>query len=207
MVLAYFFRDNTQRYQVIARVSGVFIAVALVLGICAAQADSRPIRGYTFSPASAETVRPLLFKLFGDDPRAYLGFAPEITVLPLEIPNAYAVWPNRIYLTKGLLRLAQSDAARAFVIAHEIAHLQLGHRGLSNTFQGKHDHSQVLSAAMHQELDADRLALTTLRESHVAANDGIALLARLSSLEAAKHSTRRYALRTRAELLVLALHE
>lgn len=49
------------------------------------------------------------------------------TVLNSPVPNAFAVPGGYVYVTRGLLALANSEAELAFVLAHEIGHVTADH--------------------------------------------------------------------------------
>jgi predicted Zn-dependent protease len=51
----------------------------------------------------------------------------EVTLLNSPVVNAFALPNGRLYLTRGLLALANDEAEIASVVAHEIAHVQARH--------------------------------------------------------------------------------
>ncbi len=55
------------------------------------------------------------------------GLAYEVTLLNSPVVNAFALPNGRLYVTRGLLALANDKAEIAAVIAHEIAHVQARH--------------------------------------------------------------------------------
>jgi predicted Zn-dependent protease len=55
------------------------------------------------------------------------GMTYEVTLLNSPIVNAFALPNGRLYVTRGLLALANDKAEVAAVIAHEIAHVQARH--------------------------------------------------------------------------------
>ncbi len=60
-----------------------------------------------------------------DRPDLYNGY--HLMILDSEEVNAFASSGGHIFVTKGLLRAADSEDALAGIIAHEIAHIQLQH--------------------------------------------------------------------------------
>ncbi|TXT44288.1 MAG: peptidase M48 Ste24p [Spirochaetes bacterium] len=67
--------------------------------------------------------------LYSDRPAIFKGYR-FIALDSLEV-NAFATPGGHVLLTRGLLRLAESEDEVAAVLAHEIAHIALGH-GLSS---------------------------------------------------------------------------
>jgi predicted Zn-dependent protease len=55
------------------------------------------------------------------------GGSYEVTLLNSPVVNAFALPNGRLYLTRGLLALANDQAEIASVVAHEIAHVQARH--------------------------------------------------------------------------------
>jgi predicted Zn-dependent protease len=53
--------------------------------------------------------------------------APHFHVLATDAVNAFSHVGNHIYVSRGVFALAQTDAELQFVVAHELAHLKLGH--------------------------------------------------------------------------------
>jgi predicted Zn-dependent protease len=56
----------------------------------------------------------------------------QVTILNSPVVNAFALPSRRLYLTRGLLALANDTAELAAVISHEIAHVTLRHAALRN---------------------------------------------------------------------------
>ncbi len=62
-------------------------------------------------------------------PDLYNGY--HLMILDTEEVNAFATSGGHVFITKGLLRSANSEDALAGIIAHEIAHIQLQHNILA----------------------------------------------------------------------------
>ncbi len=134
------------------------IALALALGACAAMEDQgKPIAVEVpaaaprtlglETPASAENQK--MVALFGGEYHdaaaehfvngillklAKAGENPEqpyqVTLLNSPVINAFAMAPDRIYVTRGLLALANDASEVAAVMAHEIGHITARHAAL-----------------------------------------------------------------------------
>ncbi|MFL5148334.1 MAG: M48 family metalloprotease, partial [Microvirga sp.] len=131
-------------------------AFALVLGACAADQTSSLLQPTTPLPAGAprlagderanEREHARLVAAFGGEYRApeakrLLGEVAarlvaaterpderyEITILDSPAVNAFALPSGRLYVTRGLLALANDTSEIAAVLAHEIAHVTLRH--------------------------------------------------------------------------------
>jgi predicted Zn-dependent protease len=63
----------------------------------------------------------------------------EITLLNSPVPNAFALPSGRLYVTRGLLALANDTAEIAAVLAHEIAHVSLRHAAARQELQARSD--------------------------------------------------------------------
>ena len=131
-------------------------AFALLLGACAADQTSSLLQPTTPLPAGAprlagderanEREHARLVAAFGGEYRApdakrLLGEVAarlvaaterpderyEITILDSPAVNAFALPSGRLYVTRGLLALANDTSEIAAVLAHEIAHVTLRH--------------------------------------------------------------------------------
>nr|WP_279382646.1 M48 family metallopeptidase [Acanthopleuribacter pedis] len=125
----------------------------------------------------------------GDDS----GRVYKLRIVPSDTPNAFALPDGTIGLTRGLLAQSETEQELAFVIGHEIGHLQARHNlkrmsrqvvyGLARTLLiGENDalapfvHAEGM-AHLHfsreQESEADRngLHLVQLRYGHVGGAD------------------------------------
>ena len=140
-----------QRYLILSR---VLAPLCLLLLIANPVISAQP-RGDAFDS--------ILHQLAGDDLKSFFGFTPEIKVIQSAAPNAFAIWPNQILLTSGLLDLGQNRPQISFVIAHELSHLMLKHH--------PHQASTLLPSnaisAIASELDADKLAIALLNKAAI----------------------------------------
>jgi predicted Zn-dependent protease len=135
------------------------LAFALALGACAAMEDQsdKPIAvdvpaaaprtlgletpasaenqkmvaafgGEYHDPAVEHFVNDILLKLAkaGDDPEQPY----HVTLLNSPVVNAFAMAPDHIYVTRGLLALANDASEVAAVMAHEIGHITARHAAL-----------------------------------------------------------------------------
>jgi len=108
-------------------------------------------------------------------PTAYNGY--HAAILDSGEVNAFATPGGHVFITRGLINAAKSEDALAAVIAHEIAHIQLGHglraiqtnRDLQDwlsqfTLSGARTISDNLNAGFSriQEFDADITAMSLL---------------------------------------------
>ena len=59
----------------------------------------------------------------------------KVTILNTPVPNAYALPSGNLYVTRGLLALANDAAEVSAVMAHEIAHVTARHRALRDERQ------------------------------------------------------------------------
>lgn len=120
------------------------------------------------------------------------------TVIDSDQINAFAHLGGHVYLFRGLLEQTESDAERLFVLAHEIAHVQLMHCGRMATYTKlSRDVAGSLGGAAAQliyrgisrgyseqlELESDRWAYRALGKLKFGHQDRVAFLQRLHSLE------------------------
>jgi predicted Zn-dependent protease len=77
------------------------------------------------APAAKRIVDQVIAKLASASGQA--GTRYEATLLNSPVVNAFALPNGRLYLTRGLLALANDQAEIASVVAHEIAHVQARH--------------------------------------------------------------------------------
>lgn len=84
--------------------------------------------GEYHDPAAAQFVNGILLKLAkaGDNPEQPY----QVTILNSPVVNAFAMAPDRIYITRGLLALANDASEVAAVMAHEIGHITARHAAL-----------------------------------------------------------------------------
>jgi Zn-dependent protease with chaperone function len=77
-------------------------------------------------PQTEARIAEMVAKLDANWPYAKAP-APEVHVIGLDYYNAYSLPDNSIVVGFGLLDQAQSDDEVAFILAHEIGHIRLGH--------------------------------------------------------------------------------
>jgi predicted Zn-dependent protease len=77
------------------------------------------------APAAKRVLEEIVGKLAAATPQPDDGY--EVTLLNSPVVNAFALPNGRLYLTRGLLALANDRAEIASVIAHEIAHVKARH--------------------------------------------------------------------------------
>lgn len=124
-------------------------------------------------------ARTVLHELAGDDIHAFFGFAPDIKVVHTELPNAYAESPNKLFISSGLLNFVQTHSEYAFILAHEAAHVVLGHVDS----HGHHGPPADIAQSIQNEIAADKFAITLLSEAGFSATDAVNLLHRLGQME------------------------
>jgi Zn-dependent protease with chaperone function len=125
--------------------------------------------------------------------------SPEIIQLRFledPLPNAFALppvteegTPAEIILTSGLMERLQSDTQLAFVLAHEMAHIRMGHFApqLPPMLFTKEQLEHIATVHAGWELQADQAALHELLASGFDVADVSALLAQLAGFEAHAH--------------------
>ncbi len=81
--------------------------------------------GEYHDPAAQQFVNGILLKLAkaGDNPEQPY----QVTILNSPVVNAFAMAPDHIYVTRGLLALANDASEVAAVMAHEIGHITARH--------------------------------------------------------------------------------
>lgn len=84
---------------------------------------------------------------------------PGLCGYPIEVENSARLYAStngkRIRLTSGMLRYFESDDELAFVLAHELSHILLGHAGAFSGFSQK-----------SAEIEADRLGIRIVSAAH-----------------------------------------
>ncbi len=143
-------RDPAKRDPVRPALAGLILATALLLGGCAVNPATGEDMFSLMSPAEEARIgtaeHPKLLKQFGGAYRdAELGrYVSSIghklvrtselpnqrftfTVIDSPMLNAFALPGGYIYVTRGLLALANSEAELASVLAHEIGHVTARH--------------------------------------------------------------------------------
>ncbi|MGO9006776.1 MAG: M48 family metalloprotease [Beijerinckiaceae bacterium] len=108
----------------------------------------------------------------------------KVTILNSPVVNAFALPPNNLYVTRGLLALANDGSEVAAVMAHEIAHITARHALLraeqekraavisqaANVIQSRQRGDQVESTerrsiagfSRQQELEADQIGIRSI---------------------------------------------
>jgi predicted Zn-dependent protease len=127
------------------------------------------------------------------------GAAIQLELFVLDLPQTQAdvVAGRLLRLRVGLLRALRSEAELVFVLAHELAHVALGHT--AQQLAGSLD-------ARDAEIAADAAAQTTLRRLGLNAHAGVELLQRLQQLARNDEAvSERAQLRARLEALIPAL--
>lgn len=134
----------------------------------------------------------------------------RVTILNSQVINAFALPSGRLYVTRGLLALANDSSEIAAVIAHEIAHVTARHaaartelelrsalvtRVVADVLQDKGSSSDYMNRSKfsiahfsrEQELEADKIGVSTLAR---AGFDPYGATRFLKSLERAGAGTR-----------------
>ncbi|HZH09384.1 MAG TPA: M48 family metalloprotease [Microvirga sp.] len=111
----------------------------------------------------------------------------QVTILNSPVVNAFALPNGRLYVTRGLLALANDTAEVAAVLSHEIAHVTLRHASQRNELQARSEliervAENVLNnaqeAAVVQDQARSSLASFSRAQELEADQTGIAVLAR-----------------------------
>lgn len=98
-------------------------------------------------PALELELRPVLDAFAKAWPYAPLERTPKILFRADEAYQAQALPDNTVIVSMGLLEAAQSDSEVLFVLAHEYAHLLLGHFTKEETIAGARNATQAVSIA------------------------------------------------------------
>lgn len=80
------------------------------------------------------TVRRVMNRLLKANPNGIEGW--EFAVIKDSSPNAFALPGGKIGVHEGMFRIAQTDAALAAVLSHEMAHVLAKHHARAQTQQG-----------------------------------------------------------------------
>jgi Zn-dependent protease with chaperone function len=110
--------------------------------------------------------------LAGDDCLAFFGFTPTLEISHSPRPYAFVTDLGTIHVSSGMLAQVQNESQLAFLLAHEIAHVLLGHHQ-------HRDHSDS-GQFLEQEIAADQMALSLIQQGGFEGADGEALLRRIS---------------------------
>lgn len=98
-------------------------------------------------PAFERELRPVLEDFARAWPYAPLERTPKLLFRADEAYQAQALPDNTIVVSMGLIDAAQSDSEILFVLAHEYAHLLLGHFAKAETIAGARGATQAVSVA------------------------------------------------------------
>lgn len=110
------------------------------------------------------------------------GVSYRFHILQSDVVNAFSLPGGYIYVTRGLMTLANSEAQLAAVLAHEIAHVdrrhairryereQVSQRGSSGSIfngesRGSAEQKALSAYAQQQEFEADEVALRLLEDT------------------------------------------
>lgn len=188
------------------------VVAVLLLSACAG------LTGTVLPPTVDNRTAPIIQRFGGiyadEDLRAYVqdvadriaGTASNVprftvTVLNTGIVNAFALPPSDLYVTRGLLALADSEAQVAGVLAHEMSHILLNHSaelsarqeqaaaaaGVLAATGGPNSaelavitaESMVRSYGRQQELEADLLGIELMNDAHFDPTEMARFLAKL----------------------------
>ncbi|MCB0321515.1 MAG: M48 family metallopeptidase, partial [Bdellovibrionales bacterium] len=126
----------------------------------------------------------VLYRIQIADPAHYQSVRAE--VLHCDAPFSVVGSQRVVVLSSGMLRLLPSEAALAFLFAHELAHFSLGHiqsLGLDNNDE---------EYRMSDETDADKAALRTVIAAHYNPWAALEVFTELSSQQLAVHSSEQH---------------
>jgi predicted Zn-dependent protease len=136
-------------------------------------------------PAAKQFIDDILLKLAkaGDNPEQPY----QVTILNSPVVNAFALPPDHIYVTRGLLALANDASEVAAVMAHEIGHITAHHAALREeqekraalitqaaaVIESRQKGAEVeaverrtlASFSRQQELDADEIGIRTMAKA------------------------------------------
>lgn len=113
----------------------------------------------------------ILHHIAGDDTAAFFGVNPSLRLIRSPAVHASVSHNGTVFVSSGMLKLIETESEYAFIIAHEMAHILLGHH---------HTFATSPRDAIATELQADSLAIELLRESGFEESSGAALLTRIS---------------------------
>lgn len=177
-----FLRLVFKRFQTLLRVSSAALVASSLLSVTPPLlADEGKL---DLEPQWDGFGRELIHRMAGDDLHAFFGFSPRISVVPNFAPTAFAEPAGNLIVSSGLLPFLRSPSEFAFVLAHELGHILLGHTGDSEhknslpSLVGAGSFSELLE----HELEADRFALKLLKQGNFHVADASALLARIGEI-------------------------
>ncbi|MFM9961006.1 MAG: M48 family metalloprotease [Planctomycetaceae bacterium] len=167
------------------------------------------------SPIATKRLRDLAKPLLEHVKRE--GINDTFTVLASPEINAFSHLGGYVYVNQGLLNFAKSDAEIQFVIAHEIAHVELGHcrRGLTYTVRAGElaggQGADLVQQAYHlislgyseeQEFDADEWAFRHMLKIGRTQDEALALPRHFAKHFADKTERRQSAEKNRPDAVV-----
>ncbi|WP_380873938.1 hypothetical protein ACFB49_44740 [Sphingomonas sp. DBB INV C78] len=116
------------------------------LGLSSQVMNTRSARMDLFAmPATELELRAILDKFAAAWPYAPLERTPKILFRASDAYEAQALPDNTIVVSLGLLEAAESDSEVLFVLAHEYAHLLLGHFTKADTIAGTKNTMKAMS--------------------------------------------------------------
>ncbi len=126
---------------------------------------------------SLESINQIIYTLAGDNPTAYLGFAPKIVLTNAALPEAFVDTDQSIHLSIKLLNMLHSKDELAYVVAHELSHLVLKHAN-ANTLLQRRD--SIFYESIKEEIQADLLAIKLIKAVGFNPDSAQAVLNRLA---------------------------
>jgi hypothetical protein len=152
------------------------------------------VDGATVDDHSDTKLLERLLNLWGElaEGRVPGGNGPWFHVLNSQEVNAFSHVGDHIYVSRGVFALAQVDAELQFVVAHELAHLKLGHTAarLEQVARGSHlaiglgpwlHHLIALGFSDDQEFAADVWAYQALTRIGRSRREALGFLRRYST--------------------------
>lgn len=140
--------------------------------------------GLAVNPSNIQLAfKNILHTFAGDDLSAFFGITPSVLLLPDSTPNAFVSDPGHIILTKGLLQIIETRDELAFVVAHELGHVKLGHIAHNDrAIPALADRGTSQRELIERELQADKFALQLLSDSGLNPRAGLRLLGKIAAL-------------------------
>ena len=109
------------------------------------------------------------------------GCLSQIEIQKVESPQPYAYVDREegITISSGMMELADSEGELAFIVAHELAHLILGHDSEASKHHSEHV-QDPLKVFTERELEADLVALVLLEDHDYRPESSLELLRKLN---------------------------
>lgn len=141
-----------------------------------------------------EILTKVAHRLLGDEPQSYLGFRPQFRISSARTPNAFAIPPQSIEVSVGLLQLAENEEELAFALAHEISHLIKVNKRASKDLPASTSSNQIpkimaFSGHGKQEIQADLMAIVLMKEAGLPPTASIRVLNKLINFGASRGAT------------------